>query len=127
MAPQTLRGLQKATAIVTIVGLGATVLVLFTHTADAGSWESPQQCYAAHMRFADGDYPLSSDDPSELREYCEKVYKYDGACDFTCQRTRIEWQFAIAWIYPGWLEKLVGSTARSMRDARVKAYFRTYR
>src|SRR5262249_23765437 len=74
------------------------------------AWTTPQECYAAHVRNAQGSYPVRGDDPEDLRDFCRKVANTKKVCGFDCEVTRVNWEFAI-------------TAPDHQRAARLRAYF----
>ena len=70
-------------------------MILNCGAAVAEPWNSVQQCYNMHIRVADGAYPQrdQGDDPSELREYCERAYKAKSS-SFSGRDSGIHWVVA---------------------------------
>jgi hypothetical protein len=80
--------------------------------ASADPWNSPEECYNAHIRSADGWYPLPSrgDDPTQLMKHCMYEFKAKR-CSFMCEVPRIGWLFAV-------------QAPAHQREARIRAYFK---
>lgn len=90
-------------------------LLLLISEADArqewSKWNSPEECFSAHLRLAEGRYPLPHDDTMLLKYHCEYEYKA-RKCNFVCEVPRVGWEFAIF-------------APRDKREARLRMYFRS--
>ena len=90
------------------------ILLLLISSANAQQdhykWSSPSACVAAHLRLAQGRYPLPQDDTKLLMLHCEHEYKAER-CNFLCDVSKVGWEFAI-------------SAPQRLRDARILLYFK---
>ena len=95
-----------------IVTVGAFIFFAVTPVigqAEPNRWNSVQECYSAHIRLADGAYPLQGDDPAELMDHCRRMVE-KSKCNFACLATQVPWEFAV-------------KAPASQREARVRGFF----
>jgi hypothetical protein len=79
--------------------MGTAALITGAQAEGSHTWNSPQECYNAHIRLADGWYPLPSqgDDPRALMKHCEYEFKAKR-CNFTCEVQRVSWEVAVLYV-----------------------------